>query len=115
MKKSDLDLAIETLRDLKKISDRLDYNTSTAINVRVMTILPILEKEFNRLDTDKIDITNSPRVMIIDDENKPEEITFEDFVNTNLTNLVELGNKIIDYVPLIKSDGKIIIVVKYTN
>lgn len=52
MKKNDLEIVIETLNDLKLISNKLDYNTSTAINKRLMTIIPLLEKEYDRLDTE---------------------------------------------------------------
>lgn len=114
MKKSDLDLMIETLNDLKTISNRLDYNSSTAINKRIMTVLPILEKEYERMSEDKIEI-HCPKLLILSAKDIPDKkVTLTDCTNNVMADLVNGGYKIIDFGIVTDSTG-IFVYIKYTD
>ncbi len=114
MKKNDLEIVIETLNDLKLISNKLDYNTSTAINKRLMTIIPLLEKEYDRLDTEKIKI-NSPKIMLVSTQDiEDTSMSLTDFVNNLMEDLIEKGYKIIDF-GVATSTPTMIMYIKYTD
>jgi len=114
MKKSDVELILDTLKDVKTIVNRLDYNTSSALNKRIMTIYPLIEKEYDRLDTEKIEI-NSPKVMLIGLKDANEaQMSLTDFTNNTLEDLVSKNYKIIDFGPVV-SDNSIVMYIKYTD
>lgn len=114
MKKSDLDLVIETLNDIKTVSNRLDYNSSTAINKRVMTVLPILEKEYDRMTTENVEI-HCPKLLILSTKDIPDsKITLTDFTNNVMADLVKSDYKIIDFGITTDSTG-VFVYIKYTD
>lgn len=97
MKKSDVELIIDTLKDLKAITDRLDFNTTTRANQKIMSILPIMEAEYKRLEEDKIEL-NGPKLTIIGTSDVPDtKMKLTDYVNKVLEDLVNSGYKIVDY------------------
>ena len=114
MKKSDLDLVIETVKDIKTISNRLDYNTSTAINKRISTVLPILENEYERMSNDKVEI-HCPKLLILSTKDVPDnKITLTDFTNNVMADLVNSNYKIIDFGITTDSTG-VFVYIKYTD
>ena len=117
MKKSDVELIIETLNDVKTISNRLDYNSSTAINKRLMTVLSLLETEYTRMSEDKIEI-NSPKIMLVGVDDikcaSDNKMSLTEFTNDMMEDLVNKGYKILDYGPVI-NNGTIIVYIKYTD
>lgn len=114
MKKSDLDLVIETVKDIRTVSNRLDYNSSTAINKRIATVLPILEKEYERMSEDKVEI-HCPKLLILSTKDIPDnKVTLTDFTNDVLADLVKSGYKIIDFGITTDSAG-VFVYIKYTD
>ena len=98
MKKNDIELIIDTLKDVKRISDRLDYNSSRDINTRLMTVMPILQGELENMEGRKIEITTVPKIMLIcGNETLDDKSRIVDCVNKKLEELVVAGNKIIDF------------------
>ena len=59
MKVTDLESIQESLDIIKTVSDKLDYNTSSAINKEIIKISPIISKEIERMDTEKITINSA--------------------------------------------------------
>ena len=45
MKKQDIEIMQKYVDEIKQISDKLDYNTSSAINQRIVKITPLLKSE----------------------------------------------------------------------
>ena len=114
MKKSDLELVIETLEDIKTISNRLDYNSSTSINKRLSTVLPILEKEYERMSEDKIEI-HCPKLLVFTAKDIPDKkVTLIDCANNAMEDLVKKGYKIIDF-GINTDSSSIFIFIKYTD
>lgn len=98
MKKNDIELIIDTLKDIKKVSDRLDYNSSSDINKRLMTILPIMQGELEQMEDRKIEITSVPKILVIQEtEALNNDARLTDYTNKILAELAEQGNKIIDF------------------
>ena len=62
MKKIEIENIINNLTELKKFSNNLDYNTSVVINKTINNIIPVLNKEYQRMDDEKITI-NCPRYI----------------------------------------------------
>lgn len=92
MKKQDLELIQEQLKQIKDISDRLDYNTSSSINQKLVKITPVVKTELERLNTEKITI-NCPKFMtLISSYDKVDED-----MNKKLQELVVNDYKIIDF------------------
>ena len=50
MKKIEIENIINNLTELKKFSNNLDYNTSVVINKTINNIIPVLNKEYQRMD-----------------------------------------------------------------
>lgn len=113
MKKSEIELSLEALNNIKSISDKLNYNISSSINKEVIKITPILEKELYRLKEDKI-VVNCPAILFIGstdiDFNKE---SLSEFINKKLQELVLNEYKIIDY-GICDKNG-IIAYIKYTS
>lgn len=119
MKISDLETIQESLNNIKLTSDKLDYNTSSTINKEIIKISPIITKEIERMDTEKITI-DCPKMLILSIESLmakfyTSELT--DAINEQLKELVVNGYKIIDYNVShdILSYGSQAFVVKYTS
>lgn len=96
MKKNDVELVINTLKDIKCITDKLDFKTSSHINQLLIKIMPIMENEVKRLDDNNIEIT-CPKLLILDEESVEVGQTMAECINIKLTELVQNGFKIIDF------------------
>ena len=96
MKKTDVEKVIEVVNSIKNYTQTLDFNTSTYINKQVIQIMPLLEKELERLENEKINI-NSPKLLVLDAEDVDTEQSLIDYANTRMSELVENNFKIIDF------------------
>lgn len=114
MKKVDLENAITSLKELKSFTDRLEYNTSTFVNQKLMTVFPVLQAEYDRLDNDKV-VINCPKLLIVGSKDVTTKQTLTDFVNDKLQELVMNDYKIIDYGLWGRSNEEILIYIKYTS
>lgn len=114
MKKVELETAIDALKDLKLISDRLNYNESVAINTKLMLALPVLEKELTRLEAEKIDIA-CPQLIVLGVKDVNTKQTLSDFVNEKLKELVLADYKIIDYGLYSNNTSDVYVFIKYTS
>lgn len=83
------------LESLKEITDKLDYNTSTAINRKYLNIMPKLKEEYERMVADKIDI-KAPKIRVIM-RNEIHLDNIEEYMNGVLSEIASTGAKIIDY------------------
>jgi len=115
MRKADLSDSIDALKKIREVSDKLDYNTSVLINQNVIKILPLLEKEYNKLDKDKVEV-NSPKITIITSI-EAEEVgkSIQEYMNTYMEQLIEQELKIIDFDYRMLPDKTRYGIVKYTN
>lgn len=100
--KSDIESLITDINELKEISDKQEYVVSSKMNTIYNKILPILEKESQRLETSNIE-ANSPKIIIINyDKNEyfgsgNSAQGFTDQINEQLQQLIVNEYKIIDY------------------
>lgn len=85
------------LADIKSISDGLDYNTSTAINQKLIKITPVLNSELNRLEAQGVDVTGPKILIFTNKEVKQNKMSIQDYMNKQLNNLVLADYKVIDY------------------
>lgn len=116
MKKLELEDVIAEIENIKAITDTLDYNTSTAINKKLLRVLPKLREEYDRLNNDKIDIQSPCIRLIMSNEIHLENL--DEHMNGLLKELVATGNKIIDfgvYPNLEKGKSMIYGYITYTN
>ena len=95
MKKQELELAISSLKDIKTITDKQEYNVSTLVNIKYNDIIKILDKELKRLDTNGVEV-NCPKIIIMEAQ-KGSTTTFTEVINKKLENLILNDYKIIDY------------------
>lgn len=110
MKKSELDIVLHNLKEIKDFSDRLDYNSSSYINQKMININPILEKELSRL-SDDVEI-NCPQIMTA----LVQANDCDEWINGNIKSLSLQDYKIIDYGVTYKSnDDFMMAYIKYTN
>lgn len=65
MRKSDLETMIKNLKEVTDLCNKQDYNTSSYVNTRILPSVQILEEEYERLDSNKIEI-NCPQIELID-------------------------------------------------
>lgn len=117
MKKNELENAISSLKIIKEISNKLDFNNSTAINQQYIKILPILEKELDKMEKNTIDI-NCPKLILIKFQDIGVGETIADTINNKLAELSNNDFKIIDfnlYNNTVSADDDIIAYIKYTN
>lgn len=97
MKIQDIDNLQKYVDEIKVISDKLDYNTSSAINKNITKIIPLLKEERNRLESSNVDI-DFPRIKIFTNREAIEhKMTVQDYMNYNLQELVVNEYKIIDF------------------
>ena len=97
MRRQDLKKGIEDLKEIRNIASKQDYNTSVAINKKLIEIIPLLESEYNRMVKDNVDL-DSPMYKEIttrdcDDVHK----TMEEFLNNYMAELIDNNYFIIDY------------------
>ena len=120
MKVKELEEIKNLLNGIKSISDKLDYNTSTAINQKLIKINPMINNEIERLTKQGVDVTG-PKILIFTNRSaKRENVTVQEYMNKRLNELVLDGNKVIDYGKLdeeIEDDNSrtIFFFIKYTS
>lgn len=114
MKKSDIELIIDRINDIKDFTNTLDFNTSRFINQQVIQIMPILKSELDRLDDSKITI-NSPRLLAFCAKDINSEQSLIDFANNKMSELVENNYKILDFGLYEGSEHNMYVYIKYTN
>lgn len=97
MKIKDLEEIKEQISEIKSISDKLDYVTSTAINQRLIKITPFINDELNRLNLAGVEI-NGPKILIFTNRDaKNEKLTVQEYMNKKLNELTVADYKIIDF------------------
>ena len=114
MKKSDVELVIDTISNIKEFTNKLDFNTSKYINQQVIKIKPILDKELERLENEKVTI-NSPRLLLLGTKDIDSEQTLVDLANTKMSELVENNYKIIDFGLYDNKTQEMYVYIKYTD
>lgn len=97
MKKSDLENAIEDLEALRGVAARQDYNTSVEMNKRLIRVLPILEKELERMDKFNYEISSPVYVEITQEDCDDTNQTMQEYMNNYLENLADNEIDIIDF------------------
>lgn len=120
MKINDIENMQKYIANIKAISDRLDYNTSSAINKEIVKINPILQNEYDRMSEEKITI-NCPKLMMVRNNEILSKYMVNSIVtalNMQLSELIANGYKVVDY-NLYLSDNKIddntYFIIKYTS
>ena len=97
MKLQDIDNLQKYVDEIKLISDKLDYNTSSAINKCITKIAPLIKDERNRLESSNVDIDFPKLKIFTNREAKEHKMTVQDYMNYNLRELVINQYKIIDF------------------
>ena len=114
MKKSDVELVINTIDNIKSFTDKLDFNTSKYINQQVIQVMPILKDELDRLENAKTTI-NSPKLLVFCSKDIDTEQTLIDYANTKMAELVENKFKIIDFGLYDNNTHEMYVYIKYTD
>lgn len=96
MKKNSVEKLLEIVDDLKEFTNKLDYNTSSYINQRLVKISPILKEELEILNKENSSI-GCPKLMLITNNDVPEDLDMIDYVNEEIKKLVVKGYTISDY------------------
>lgn len=116
MKKLEIEQVIGKLKELKNLTDSQEYLVSSKANELFIQIMPILDKELQRLSETNVEV-NSPALLLFeykDIEKTDKSVT--EFINRKLQELVMNEYKIIDYGLFNKNtEGDILIYIKYTN
>lgn len=116
MKKKEIEQVITSLDEIKAITDKQEYIVSKSVNLLMNEIKPVLNKELQRLDFNKVECT-SPKIKLI---KRTDIIDLEDVINTELENLVINNYKVIDYsiINLLNEKSHEIVytgIIKYTS
>lgn len=96
MRKVDLENMIDSLNKLKAYTDKMNYNDSTYINTHLITVLPVLQKELNRLEGDDIEL-GSPAIKLFSPLDSKDKQSITQCMNAQLSELVSNECKIIDF------------------
>lgn len=116
MKKQDIEMLQKYVDEIKQVSDKLDYNTSSAINQRIVKITPLLKSELDRVDNNKIEI-DCPQIIVIKSNeimNRKENKSITDYMNNKLKELVLNEYKIIDF-GIVPNGQEVYAFIKYTS
>lgn len=97
MKKQDIEKGIEDLKEIRNIASKQDYNTSIAINQKLLRILPLLETEFNRMSKDNVEVDSPSYKEITTRDCDDLHVTMEEYINNYNAELSENGYSILDY------------------
>lgn len=114
MKKVDVEKVIEVINNIKDFTKTMDFKTSTYINQQVIQIQPILAKELERLENEKV-VINSPRLLLFSTKDLDGEQTLVDLANTKMSELVENNYKIIDFGLYNNETQEMYVYIKYTD
>lgn len=97
MKIKDLEEIKKLVGEIKSISDKLDYATSSSINQRIIKIIPLLNGELERLNSAGVEI-NGPKILIFTNRDaKNEKMTVQDYMNKKLNEISLADFKVIDF------------------
>ena len=108
MRKADLEKSIEDLEALREIAARQDYNTSVAINQKLVKIIPLLQNELTKMNRDNYDITSPMIAEITQKDCEDTHQSMQDFMNNYMAELVDNDLTIIDFgINYIDSNTKI--------
>lgn len=108
MKKVDLEKGIEDLKEVRDISSKLDYNTSVAINQKLIKIIPLLESELSRMNRDNINVDSPVYMEITQKDCEDLHKSMQEYINDTLANLSDNDIIIIDYgIKYIDSNTKV--------
>ena len=115
MKKQEISDVLEKLEDIHMYSStKLDYNSTTYINKRLVDIQSTLRKEYDRLNSDKIDL-NCPQLLVLQTKDVTNGKPLIEYANEVMSNLVSEGKKIIDYGLWNRDTTDICVYIKYTT
>lgn len=107
MKKVDLSNGIEDLKSIRDIASKLEYNTSIAINQKLLKIIPLLEAELYRMTRDNIDVSSPVYMEITQSDCDDLHKSMPDYINDTLINLTENDCIVIDYGIVYKENSKV--------
>lgn len=108
MRKTELEKSIEDLEVLREIAAKQDYNTSVAINQKLVKIIPLLQNELTKMNRDNYDITSPMIVEITQKDCEDTHQSMQDFMNNYMAELVDNDLTIIDFgINYIDSNTKI--------
>lgn len=97
MKKQDLEAGIEDLKEIRNIASKQDYNTSVAINKKLLKILPLLENEYNRMTKENVNVESPLYKEITIRDCDDLHVTMEEYINNYIAELSENDYSILDY------------------
>ncbi|WP_304393252.1 hypothetical protein [uncultured Clostridium sp.] len=97
MKKQDLEAGIEDLKEIRNIASKQDYNTSVAINKKLLKILPLLENEYNRMTKENVNVESPLYKEITIRDCDDLHVTMEEYINNYIAELAENDYSILDY------------------
>lgn len=97
MRRQDLEKGIEDLKEIRNIASKQDYNTSVAINQKLIKTIPLLESEYNRMVKDNIDLDSPMYREITMCDCEEVHKTMEEFLNNYMAELVDNDFFIVDY------------------
>lgn len=97
MRKQDLEKGIEDLKEIRNIASKQDYNTSVAINQKLIKILPLLENEYNRMDKNNLDVESPMYKEITTKDCDDVHKTMEEYINNYIAELADNDYFILDY------------------
>lgn len=97
MKKTEIELAIASINNIKEISNKLNYNDSSKINQNIINVLPVLTKELDRLNKEGINI-RCPQLKIITTQMASDmNQTLEEYTNLVIQQICENEGEILDF------------------
>lgn len=114
MKKADVEKIIEVIDNIKNFTKTMDFKTSTYINQQVIQVQPLLNKELERLENEKV-VINSPRLLLLSTKDAESEQTLVDLANIKMSELVENNYKIIDFGLYVNKTSETYAYIKYTD
>lgn len=114
MRKSDVEMVLDTIKLISDYTKTMDFKTSSYINQQVVKIVPVLENEVKRLETEKT-VINSPKILLIGTEDLTGEQTLVDTANLKMSELVENGYKIVDFGLFNGKISDLYVYIKYTD
>lgn len=115
MKKVDLENSIEDLKSIRDIASKLDYNTSVAINQKLIKIIPLLETELHRMTRDNIDVSSPVYMEITQSDCEDLHKSMDNYINDTLINLTENDAVIIDFGIIYKDNNSKVGFIKYNR
>lgn len=115
MRKADIEEMLKNCNTIKDISNKQNYNVSSAINQNLVKVINKLKEEYDRMDKDKITL-NCPAIILIKASDlQYKEQSLSDYINNKIKELVMNNYKIIDYGISGINGNQIYAFIKYTS